>query len=188
MNLKYFLGCLVSMCLQMPDAFSLNDDNQFSYKHCQQFLSQCPKDGSVVNQVCQKKLEMNSICSNLSWLANQLQTDMASLEIQKIQNWFLVKQAYAADGQLNYFILTKNKKLTPVTQWIDGFNKQDLLIYNKAPNIEKKSHQLTSVVFHVEARSCVACAASDFYQVHLIIDSQGHCEKHIVMTTKNPLA
>jgi hypothetical protein len=190
MNLKYFLGCagLLSMCLQMPDAFSLKDPNQFSYKHCQDFLSRCPKDGPVVNQSCQKKLEMNPICLDLSLLADRLQTDMASLEIQKIQQWFLVKQIYAADGQLDYFILTENKKLTPITQWIDGLNKNNVIIYKHAPIIQKKSHGLTSVLLNCEARPCVACAASDFYQVHLVIDSQGTCEKHKVITIKAPFA
>jgi hypothetical protein len=190
MNQKYFLGCtmLLSMCVQIPDAFSLKDHNQFSYKHCQDFLSQCPKDDPVVNQSCQKKLEMNPICLDLSLLADQLQTDMASLQIQKIQQWFLVKQTYAADGQLDYFILTENKKITPITQWIDGLNKKNLIINKHAPIIQQKSHGLTSLLLDFEARPCVACAASDSYLVHLIIDSQGNCEKHKVITTQAPLA
>ena len=113
-------------------------------------------------------------------IAQQLDARPNDIIIYYQHHTTFIQQRFPADGQYRYFLLEKGQKIIPVEHWLPQASKGDLVIFYRKPVMKYLSTNQISILFYIQTRPCVACAARGSYQLFMLFNNKGRLIKHEV--------
>jgi len=120
-----FILCVVGStntyaeCKPLP--FMQTGFNMANYQLCQSLVSQCPKQGPVLNQACvDEAFKKNKACEQLKNLTETLHGNVSSISVEQLGKLALIENTFVADGQHNYYVLSSDACLIDTNT--DPFN------------------------------------------------------------------
>lgn len=165
------------------------------YKHCQRLISKCPTTLGIQQNTCINKLGTTISCKQLQLLAAKLDTNLNLLQLQPAGKVLLIKQKFTADGQSAYYILDTAGTISDTNinpNVLNSFlhkqypNTDYLATPAKAFSIQAFPQGSTSIMFPMQAKTCVACKTLFTYTLNFDFDKDGKY-RAVQMHTYAPL-
>ncbi len=172
---------VATLCQRIPEAKPFNFNN---YKKCESLIKQCPKDGPMVNQTCERNvISENRACSQIRTVADKLETNVSAVKAKKAGKLTIFTQYFIADGQEHYYIFTPTGCLIDTAidprkldSTIDKqHHNEDFLIMNWSEPRIRTNHDGSQVVTVLSkvTKSCRACEVIGWPEVNFYFTPQG---------------
>lgn len=200
--MRKLLGSLI--CLALTNSvFAASSCKSYSYlqptfkfseaQNCLASIKTCTIKNNMPDQACVSKIAaQNPSCKQVQQLANTLEANLSSLTITPVDQFYIVRQDFIADGQQTYYILSPVACLINTNIDARQFSRSLALAYrgknwmsvnSGAPKVAKDKKGLT--VFTVRLKvtdSCLACPILGWAYVNFVFDAKGTLIKRTVVS------
>lgn len=175
----------------LKPGFNLND-----YNLCKQHISsECPNKGMFPDETCVSKvLKENSVCKQLNMLAQTINMPPSAVNAKAVANFTLIDAAFTADGQHQYYIISRDGCL--VNTLVDPRNldkalakryqKNSFVIVTwKEPTYQRLANgeQIFTAIFKV-TDGCIACSIVGWAKVEFHFSKNDALTKTVLVSFK----